>query len=480
MQQDNKLQNNLKSWFGFDTFRPGQEEVIQALLNNQDTLAVLPTGTGKTLLYQYFGKITSSVVLIVSPLISLMQDQVDRMKYLGEKKVVAITSNLSWRNRKIVLNSLHKYHYVYISPEMLSHQIILEKLQKINIGLMVVDEAHCINQWGPDFRPDYLNLKRIIQLLNHPLMLLLTATASNNMIKAIQSRLGLKRCTLIHQSVNRSNIMLSVKHFVNDRDKNDCLLSLVLKLTKPGIIYFSSKRRANEICKWLKQKTSLSVEVYHADLDSETRYKIQHQFINDQIDVICATSAFGMGIDKSNIRFIIHYHIPGNMESYVQEMGRAGRDGKMSISVILYRNGDENLQRQLIEATIPGDSLITYYYNHFNLLKSFDNDNFIRVLQYYFNHNYSLDNILNVLHQRKSEQLKALKMMHNYITIGGCRRAYLLNYFNEYYNNHDDFCCDGDGTTLNLVDTNLLDNQQSQKKQNNMLRWQDVINHLFG
>jgi ATP-dependent DNA helicase RecQ len=479
MKPNKQLQDNLRRWFGFETFRPGQEEVIKALLNHQDTLALLPTGTGKTLLYQYFGKMTSGIILIVSPLISLMQDQVDRMKYLGEKKAVAITSNLSWHNREMVLNALSHYHYVYVSPEMLSHQKILSKLKKINISLMVIDEAHCINQWGPDFRPDYLNLKEIIKVLEHPLMLLLTATASSDMVLTIQNRLGLKQCKLVKQSVNRSNIMLSVNHVNNDYDKNNRLLKLVIKLSKPGIIYFSSKRIADEVCEWLKQKTFLSIEVYHADLDAETRYKVQHQFINDQIDIICATSAFGMGIDKSNVRFIIHYHMPSNMESYVQEMGRAGRDGLPSISVVLYRSGDENLQRQLIDATIPNDNWVTYYYQHPNLLRALDSDNGGRVLQYYLDHDYSLDDVLYILHQRKKEQLNALRVMKKYIMLSGCRRAYLLNHFNERYNHHDEFCCDGNDTILNLSASNLLSNDQSTKNKRDIIQWQDVIKQLF-
>ncbi|MCT6859617.1 MAG: DEAD/DEAH box helicase, partial [Apilactobacillus sp.] len=213
MLSDEALKKHLKKWFGFNDFRSGQKEVIQSILDGKDTLGVLPTGTGKTLIYQYVGKMVDGMVIVVSPLISLMQDQVDRMRYLGEKQTVAITSNLSWVDRKRVIKNLNNYKYVYVSPEMLSNSDILDAFKQHKISLFVVDEAHCINQWGPDFRPEYLNLKDIIISLNHPTTLMLTATASNDVVLDIKEKIGLPNVETIKYSTNRPNIALAVDTF---------------------------------------------------------------------------------------------------------------------------------------------------------------------------------------------------------------------------------------------------------------------------
>lgn len=479
MLSDTQLKEKLKHWFGFNDFRPGQKKVIQSLLNAKDTLAVLPTGTGKTLIYQYFGKTNNKMVLIVSPLISLMQDQVDRMRYLGEKNTIALTSSLNWMEKRQVINSLSSYKYVYVSPEMLSNVDVLNALRKCSIGLMVIDEAHCINQWGPDFRPEYLNLKNIISKLGHPLMLLLTATASNRVIDDIKDKLALPQVHTIKYSTNRPNILLSVEKFMDMTDKNERLLSLVEKLTKPGIIYFSSKKVADATQEWLSSKTNFRIEVYHADLDTDTRYRIQHQFMDDQIDIICATSAFGMGIDKNNIRFVIHYHVPSNLESYVQEMGRAGRDGEKSVSIILYKENDEILQRNFVDETIPTDQMIDFFYKHAKQLKNNQMDEKSELIDYYLENGYSATDTINLFSERKISQFRALRAMIGYVKTDDCRRKYLLKYFNEDYNNHNENCCDGLNTQLNLQDNGLLKGINPYKNHKNNKKWQDIVKTLF-
>lgn len=479
MISSDDLKRQLKQWFGFDDFRMGQEEVIKSILEGHDTLGVLPTGTGKTLIYQYVGKMVDGMVVVVSPLISLMQDQVDRMRYLGEKKTVAITSNLSWVDRRRVIKHLNKFKYVYVSPEMLSNTDVLESFQKNNISLFVVDEAHCINQWGPDFRPEYLNLKWIINVLNHPTTLMLTATASNDVISDIKEKIGLPNVDTIKYSTNRPNIALSVDTFTSNEDKNEQLLYLVNKLVKPGIIYFSSKKVANAVCEWIKEKTKLNVEVYHADLDADSRYRIQHQFINDKIDIICATSAFGMGIDKDNIRFVIHYHMPANLESYVQEMGRAGRDGKQSISYILYKEKDEILQYRFIEDTIPSEDMISFFYDHYEQMKDNDFDEKATLINYYLQKGFTKSEVINIFEGRRNELVTSLNQMLGYVKTKGCKREFLLRYFNENFSDHDENCCNGEDTQLQLEKMNLVQESRSLNSRTQNLKWRSIIQTLF-
>ena len=479
MLSDEELRKHLKKWFGFDDFRSGQKEVIKSILSGQNTLGVLPTGTGKTLIYQYVGKMVDGMVIVVSPLISLMQDQVDRMRYLGEKQTVAITSNLSWPDRQRVIKHLNSYKYVYVSPEMLSNPDVLSAFKKHQISLFVVDEAHCINQWGPDFRPEYLNLKDIISSLGYPTTLMLTATASNDVVNDIKAKIGLPNIETIKYSTNRPNIALAVDTFTSNEDKNEHLLYLVNRLRKPGIIYFSSKKVANAVCEWLKEKTKLSVEVYHADLDADSRYRIQHQFISDKIDIICATSAFGMGIDKDNIRFVIHYHMPANLESYVQEMGRAGRDGKQSISIVLYKEKDEILQYRFIDDTIPSEDMISFFYDHYEQLKNNDLDEKADLINYYFQNGFTKTQVINMFEQRKNELITSLNRMLGFVKTNGCKRAFLLKYFNENFTNHGGNCCNGENTRLQLEEMDLVQESRSLNSQPQTLKWQSIIQTLF-
>lgn len=362
---------------------------------------------------------------------------------------------------------------------MLSNDEILDNLKKINISLFVVDEAHCINQWGPDFRPEYLNLKRIISFLGSPLTLLLTATASNEVIDDIKNKIGIVNLNVIKYSANRPNIALDVEIIDDRNEKNERLLSLVNKVKKPGIIYFSSKKVANSVCRWLNDQTNLSVEAYHSDIDNDSRYKIQHQFINDKIDVICATSAFGMGIDKDNIRFVIHYHMPSNLESYVQEMGRAGRDGEQSISYILYREKDEILQYRFIDDAIPTEDMIDFFYRNSKSLLKANLDEKGDLVRYYFEKGYELDETKSIFYNRRNELIASLNDMIEYVHSNGCYRQKLLNHFNEDFNNHDNQCCNGMQTELKLDHMNLISTNKDIKSGEKKEKWQNIIQSLF-
>ncbi|WP_147533822.1 RecQ family ATP-dependent DNA helicase [Bacillus marasmi] len=354
------LTNILKKQFHYDSFRVGQEEVISSVLSGQNTLAMLPTGTGKSLCYQLPGYILDGLILVVSPLLSLMQDQVEQMKMKGEKRVIAINSFLSPQQRKTVLKNIGYYKYLFISPEMLRYEPIMYVLVQQKISLFVIDEAHCISQWGYDFRPDYLKLGEIRSRLGKPVTLALTATATAEVRQDIKKSLELDQCYEIVYSVDRPNISISIEKVSDQVEKLERVQQLVERLTGPGIIYFSSKRLAEQVASYLHTNSGVNVMAYHGGMEQEQRILIQQQFLHGQLDVICATSAFGMGVNKENIRFVIHYHMPLQLEAYIQEIGRAGRDGDRSVAILLYSPGDEAMAFNLAETELPSMEQIDY------------------------------------------------------------------------------------------------------------------------
>ena len=355
----------LKEKFGFDSFKPGQAEVLEALTAGKNTLAMLPTGGGKSLIYQMMGNMRDGLVIIVTPLLSLMQDQVARLNYAGEPKVVALNSTLPQDARRTILRSLDQYKFLFVSPEMLGQTVVQSALRKVKINLLVVDEAHTIVSWGPDFRPDYLALPQVHKKLGQPQLLLLTATATPKMMTDITVPFGLPESDwfIYRQSVDRPNIYLHTETLANEGQKRERLADLVRQLQGPGIVYFSSRKLATSMADWLAENTGRRVAAYHAGLDTMSRYRIQQQFMLGQIDVIAATSAFGMGIDKDNVRYVIHYHLSNDLANYLQEIGRAGRDGEQSAAILLYVPGDENLQLNMIDGTIPNREVVMGYYD---------------------------------------------------------------------------------------------------------------------
>src|SRR5690625_2441785 len=362
MKQEATLYKYLHTYFHYNQFKEGQKEIILDILRGNDVLGVLRTGSGKSLCYQLPAKILPGTTIVVSPLISLMIDQVRQVKAYHYKEVVALHSFQNRYERNRILNQLNDYKLVYVSPELLQQKQVIQNLKNSEIRLFVIDEAHCISQWGYDFRPDYLRLAEIIQLLNTPPVLALTGTASPEVQNDIIEKLGKKQMKRYIYPMDRKNISLIV-HQIKDSDKEkiDFLSSFISKSNQPTIIYFSSRKTSEYIASTLaEQNPQRNISYYHGGMDQEDRLKIQQQFINDQLDVICCTSAFGMGINKQNIRFVIHYHLPTELESYIQEIGRAGRDGKDSVSILLYRKNDEQIPLQIIENELPTEQEIVF------------------------------------------------------------------------------------------------------------------------
>jgi len=481
------LEQILKKYFSYTTFRKGQKEVIDSVLSNQDTLALLPTGTGKSLCYQLPGYILQGTILIVSPLLSLMQDQVEQMKANGEKRVVALNSFLSFEEKNNVLKTLSKYKFIYISPEMLKQEQIIQALQSIKISLFVIDEAHCISQWGFDFRPDYLGLGEIREKLSNPPILALTATARKEVRDDIKFILKLINPTEIISSVDRPNIAIVVNQVQNQMEKDKLLLDYLKRIEGPGIIYFSSKAMADEWAIKIKEANIFQAESYHAKLPQEERILVQQQFLYNQIDCICATSAFGMGVNKQNIRFVIHYHPPLNIESYLQEIGRAGRDGENSIAILLYMEQDFQFQKQLLESELPSREQI---YVFSQIVQNIDSDikekvvfGFTevqwRLLNYFYEKSKSRTdftlNMNNYVEERMSFKYRKLLELKNWIYTTTCRREHLLQLFEEeIYDNKPSQCCDICGIHLEEYSKKNIQRMTIQK-----LDWKMKLDEIF-
>lgn len=438
-----ELERFLQQNFGYEAFKLGQKETITSLLEHKDTLAILPTGTGKSLCYQFIGQYLNKPVLIVSPLISLMQDQVEQLRYQGQKATVALNSSLSYSEKRFVLNNLTQFKYIYISPEMLSSNEVLGRLQALDLGLFVVDEAHCISKWGPDFRPDYLNLGRIRHFLGDPLTLALTATATENVAQDIIKELDVKQTELIRYPVDRPNIFLAVEKFTDQAQKDEYLFSIMQKLHGAGIIYFSSKKQAEKIKQQLIAQ-KISTAVYHADLSLTERFLVQQQFLTGQLDVICATSAFGMGINKADVRYVIHYHMPNDLEDYVQEIGRCSRDGALGVALLLYEPQDLKRQEFIIQKSLPDRQQINYFAKQKALLENFSGEE-LELLKRLFANGYSATQILELVQIRQKKRTKALFKLLEYIETKECRRQFIATYFKDQAPKHRiKNCCDRD------------------------------------
>lgn len=476
----------LKKVFGYNSFRKGQESIIDAVLQGYDVMAMLPTGTGKSLCYQLPGYLLPGTVVVVSPLISLMQDQVEQLKMIGERKVIALNSFLSLHARKQALRNLQHFRFIYLSPEMLHVDEMINNLERINISLFVVDEAHCISQWGYDFRPDYLRLGEIRKRIGHPPTLALTATAQAEVRKDIQQSLNLIEPKEFIYSVDRPNISMIVEK-LSSTAKQKRLLHLVRNLKSPGIIYFSSKRLAEEIVDYLKLNGVEGVAAYHGGMDQEQRILIQQQFIHDQLQVICATSAFGMGVNKNNIRFVIHYHMPGQIESYLQEIGRAGRDGKPSIAIMLYSYGDEELPVHLLENELPSEWQIEQYYSYCSTINQEElvsqlnlTEIQVRFLEYYDSvhadeKKSTLTSKVKVIrNQRIDYKLKKIKQMVDWVHTTNCRREEILTYFGEKVDTLLDVCCD-----ICKIDYSSYYQSENKKYSKRKDSWELILQQLL-
>ena len=475
------LEQKLQEIFGYSEFRPGQKEIIQQLLEGSDCIALLPTGMGKSMCYQLPGYIFDKPVLVVSPLLSLMQDQVDQLKQRGEKRVVALNSFLTPNEKTYALHFLHEYRFIFTSPEMLTQPQVKERLQSMELSLIVADEAHCISQWGFDFRPDYLRIGEILGEKRPPI-LALTATATDSVLADIGKYLHMKEpYQFIHQ-VNRENIKLAKYVFDKKEDKQEWILEHVKNTEGPGIVYMSSRKRCDEFSQLLIEN-NIRAASYHAGKDAEDRQFIQQQFIHSDVEWIVATNAFGMGVHKENIRQVIHESMPANVSNYMQEIGRAGRDGKDALAVLLYADGDEHYARYIAIEDLPKTMHVDAYIRYKQMQQSPSvmlheegmSETAFRVLDYWMQQEHP-----EAVKQRlmKMEEVKhtEVRNMTNIIHSSTCMRAKLVEYFGQTLLKKQEICC----TECGLEDREVIGPRISLTKQAQMTWDERLQKLLFG
>lgn len=387
----------LKTYFGYADFRPGQAEIVSAVLSGRDVAAVMPTGAGKSLCFQLPALLLPGISLVISPLISLMKDQVAALVQAGVPAAF-FNSSLTERQYTVALERAKagRYKIIYVAPERLETERFLDFARRAEISLLAVDEAHCVSQWGQDFRPHYLQIPAFAdRLRRRPVVAAFTATATAQVRSDIRELLALRSPLEVVTGFDRSNLYFEVRRG-SAAEKRRWLGEITVRHRgECGIIYCATRRSVEAVCDLLR-RTGVPATRYHAGLDREERQRNQEDFLYDRSPVMVATNAFGMGIDKSNVRYVVHYNMPRDMESYYQEAGRAGRDGEHSECILLYSKGDEGTARYLIEQDRENETL--------------DAETLARI---------------------KERDYQRLHVMTSYCHTSGCLRSFILRYFGE-------------------------------------------------
>jgi len=349
----------LKQYWGYDEFRPLQGDIIKSIASGKDTLGLMPTGGGKSLTFQVPAMAMEGICVVVTPLIALMKDQVENLKTRGIA-AAAIYSGMSHNEILMTLDNavFEAYKFLYVSPERLATPIFMEKIKQANVCIIAVDESHCISQWGYDFRPSYLRIADIRELLPDVPVLALTATATPEVVEDIQNQLRFKEKNLFQKSFHRSNLVYVVRT-VENKDEN--LLKILNNVPGTSVVYVRNRKKTKEVSEFLNQN-GISAEHFHAGLKNETKDAQQARWKSGETRVIVSTNAFGMGIDKAEVRTVVHLDLPDSLEAYFQEAGRAGRDEQKAFAVLLYNNGDAVKMKKRVADTFPGKEVVVKVY----------------------------------------------------------------------------------------------------------------------
>ena len=348
-----KMRRTLRETFGLDKLRPGQAEVIRSVLEGNHTLAIMPTGAGKSLCYQLPSLHLEGTTVVVSPLISLMKDQVDKLEDAG-LEAAQLNSALTTEEREENLEQIESEQsdFIFVTPERFTKQEFLADLRKRDVNFVVIDEAHCISEWGHDFRPAYLSLGAAVKTLGAPPVLALTATATPEVQADIEKQLDLGKLCVVRTGIYRPNLQFEVKRVTNEREKHEALIRILNEHEGTGIIYCSTVKTVEALTDWLKA-FDFKIEHYHGRMKPADRKRNQDAFMNGELKAIVATNAFGMGIDKPDIRFVVHYQMPGSLEAYYQEAGRAGRDGEPATCSLFYQLEDRRTHQFFLGGKHP-------------------------------------------------------------------------------------------------------------------------------
>lgn len=469
--------SSLKTLFGISSFRTSQEKIISDVLSGKNCLVIMPTGMGKSICYQLPALALDGLTVVLSPLIALMQDQVVKLKRLGIDAAF-INSSLSKQDRLQSYENLKqgKYKIVYVSPERFRKKEFIDSLKDRKVSLLAIDEAHCISQWGHDFRPDYTKIAEFRNILKNPTTIALTATATLEIQKDVILQMGLSESEIevYNEGICRPNLFLDVQTFVDEPSKSDAVLELLKKQKNSTIVYFNLIQSL-EKCSEKLDVQKISHKVYHGKLNPDQRKKIQNQFLKSEDTILLATNAFGMGVDKPNIRTIIHAELPSSLEGYYQEIGRAGRDGESSDCHVFYNQDDLTVLMDFIEWQNPDAVFISRVYKTMEQLgeklSSIEYDELQSKIVHKNRGDHRLQTVLNLferhgvtsgdleknslrleaplpeelksvelLEQKKKTSLKRLYQMLLYLKSEKCRREFVYEYFDAKFNGCDN--CD--------------------------------------
>ncbi|MGY1914039.1 RecQ family ATP-dependent DNA helicase [Blastococcus sp. SYSU DS0973] len=463
-----QLQRVARDTFGWPELRPDQLAAMEAVMAGHDVLAVLPTGAGKSAIYQVPALLLEGPTLVVSPLLALQRDQVDGLEDSRAPEAVAVNSGQRAGERRHAWEAVRERdaEYLFLSPEQLAKDEVVDELAELGISLFVIDEAHCVSAWGHDFRPDYLRLGPVIERLGHPPVLALTATAGMPVRQDILGRLGLRDPVEVIASFDRPNLHLAVERFSDDRRKRSAVVARVAALvadpaTRRGLVYVTSRKDAGYYADELAQ-IGIRVAAYHAGMKAADRRRVHENFLGDAVDVVVATSAFGMGIDKPDVRFVVHASAVDSLDTYYQQIGRAGRDGEAAEIALFYRPEDLHLQTFLTASRAPEDALgeVAEALDEYdepvratdlaqdteasaakrtravNLLEEAGavgttDDGRLEYLDSDLEPEAAVQDAVEVAENHQRLTRSRIEMMRGYAETTGCRRQFLLGYFGE-------------------------------------------------
>jgi ATP-dependent DNA helicase RecQ len=457
----------------YTTLRPGQETAIQAILEGHDTLAVMPTGSGKSFIYQAASLLIAGPTVIISPLIALQKDQVETIEDQQIGEVALLNSALSpaeWQETLAHLKA-HRLAFLFLTPEQFSNEETLRQVCEARPALFVVDEAHCVSEWGHDFRPGYARLGAVIDELEHPRVLALTATASLPVRNEIVERLHMRNPKIVVQGFDRPNIWLGVEKYYDETEKKRALAERVKEAEKPGIVYAATRKHAEELAEYLRA-LDIKAIAYHAGMRPRERAYAQNAFMQEEAEVIVATTAFGMGVNKGNVRFVYHYDMSDSVDAYYQEIGRAGRDGKEAEAILFYNPKDAGLRafltssgkvaadevemvarlvherrgtsdpRALKETLDISQTRLTQvlgYLEELDVVQILP-DGKVRPGKMPSNLSTTASKAVGFHENRRQVVRSRLDMMQGYAEVADCRRTYILNYFGEEPDEPCGFC----------------------------------------
>ncbi|MGC5078132.1 RecQ family ATP-dependent DNA helicase [Agrococcus sp. DT81.2] len=447
--------------FGWPELRPGQREAVEAILDGHDVLAVMPTGHGKSAIYQLAATLTEGLTIVVSPLIALQRDQVEQLEELGADPAVAVNSSQRVTENREAWEELEAEEagFLFLAPEQLARDDVIERVRELRPSLFVVDEAHCVSAWGHDFRPDYLRLGHVIEALGHPTTVALTATAAPPVRDEIVERLRMRDARQVVRGFDRPNIFLEAHRVADDDDQREAVVERAAAEAKPGLVYVATRKQAEQLADELRE-AGMRAEAYHAGMSRAERERVHDAFTDGGAEVVAATSAFGMGIDKADVRFVLHAAAPDSPDSYYQEIGRAGRDGEPALAALYFRQEDFGVHRfrtggsadtemlsqvatrirrakqpvppeRLRERLDVGASRLTSAVNLLEQTGAVETNGDGDLVWREGTVKPAVDEAARLAEARRRVDRSRVDMMRGYADTGGCRRRFLLGYFGE-------------------------------------------------